>query len=206
MTLNRTDNLEDSLDLACNAASESSSSSSCQAKGEETETVYETAARLLFMSVRWTKNLASFSALAQCDQAALLEESWAQLFLLCSIQWCSGPNSAPTSQAIFSSSEFPDLPAPLAETLALLRSSLEVFSQLNIDPAEFACMKAIVLFKPGGFTLSSILLISLPSSLSSDVSGLKDKAEVETLQDQSLNMLQHQVSTSLTRTNTRYAR
>ena len=149
MTLNRADSLEDSLDLACNGASESSSSSS-QVKGEETETVYETAARLLFMSVRWTKNLASFSALAQSDQAALLEESWAQLFLLCSIQWCSGPQSPPTSQAIFSSSEFPDLPASLSETLALLRSSLEVFSQLNIDPAEFACMKAIVLFKPGG--------------------------------------------------------
>ena len=32
------------------------------------ETVYETAARLLFMSVRWTKNLASFSALAPSDQ------------------------------------------------------------------------------------------------------------------------------------------
>ena len=151
MTLNRTDSLEDSLDLACNGASSSSSSSSSLPKGEEAETVYETAARLLFMSVRWTKNLASFSALAQCDQAALLEESWAQLFLLCSIQWCSGPNSPPTSQAIFSPSEFPDLPAPLSETLALLRSSLEVFSQLNIDPAEFACMKAIVLFKPGGF-------------------------------------------------------
>ena len=38
------------------------------------------------------------------------------------------------------------------------------------------------------------------------MSGLKDKAEVETLQDQSLNMLQHQVSTNLTRSNTRYAR
>ena len=38
------------------------------------------------------------------------------------------------------------------------------------------------------------------------MSGLKDKAEVETLQDLSLNMLQHQVSTNLTRSNTRYAR
>ena len=40
----------------------------------------------------------------------------------------------------------------------------------------------------------------------SDVAGLREKAEVETLQDQSLNMLQHQVSTNITRTNTRYAR
>ena len=149
MTLNRADSLEDSLDLACNGVSESSSSSSSQPKGEETETVYETAARLLFMSVRWTKNLASFSALTQSDQAALLEESWAQLFLLCSIQWSGAPDSPPASRAIFSPSEFPELAPPLAETLGLLRSSLELFSQLNIDPAEFACMKAIVLFKPG---------------------------------------------------------
>ena len=59
------------------------------------------------MSVRWTKNLASFSALASSDQvtrapyfltqvivryltcvsqAVLLEEGWSELFLLCSIQ------------------------------------------------------------------------------------------------------------------------
>ena len=36
------------------------------------ETVYETAARLLFMSVRWTKNLASFSALPSNDQVIFL--------------------------------------------------------------------------------------------------------------------------------------
>ena len=34
------------------------------------ETVYETAARLLFMSVRWTKNLASFAALPFSDQVS----------------------------------------------------------------------------------------------------------------------------------------
>ena len=32
------------------------------------ETVYETAARLLFMAVRWTKNLTSFASLPQEDQ------------------------------------------------------------------------------------------------------------------------------------------
>ena len=52
-------------------------------------------------------------------------------------------------EAIFSAREFPDLPPALAEALALLHSSLDTFRQLNIDPAEFACMKAIVLFKPG---------------------------------------------------------
>ena len=71
---------------------------------------------------------------------------------------------------------------------------MDMFKQLSIEPAEFACLKAIVLFKP-------------------EVAGLKDKREVENLQDQSLSMLQHQVNnqTSLTslssdRHATRFAR
>ena len=30
-----------------------------------------------------------------------------------------------------------------------LNSVMETFKELKIDPAEFACLKAIVLFKPG---------------------------------------------------------
>merc|ERR1719400_443357 len=137
------------------------------------ETVYETAARLLFMAVRWTKNLASFAALPFRDQVLLLEESWSELFLLCSIQWCL-PLPSPS---LFSPAELPDLPPSLQTVLAQLESSLQRFRQLNIDPAEFACLKAIILFKP-------------------DVGGLKDCGEVENLQDQSLAMLQHHVSST----------
>ena len=71
---------------------------------------------------------------------------------------------------------------------------MEMFKDLSIEPAEFACLKAIVLFKP-------------------EVAGLKDKKEVENLQDQSLSMLQHQVnnqssvsSMSNDRHGTRFAR
>merc|ERR1712130_636551 len=137
------------------------------------ETVYETAARLLFMAVRWTKNLASFAALPFRDQVLLLEESWSELFLLCSIQWCL-PLPSPS---LFSPTELPDLPPSLQTVLAQLESSLQRFRQLNIDPAEFACLKAIILFKP-------------------DVGGLKDFGEVENLQDQSLAMLQHHVTST----------
>merc|ERR550517_150580 len=147
-----------------------STSSSSQANQE---TVYETAARLLFMAVRWTKNLASFAALPFRDQVLLLEESWSELFLLCSIQWCL-PLPSPS---LFSPAELPDLPPSLQTVLAQLESSLQRFRQLNIDPAEFACLKAIILFKP-------------------DVGGLKDCGEVENLQDQSLAMLQHHVTST----------
>lgn len=39
------------------------------------------------MAVKWAKNLPSFASLAFRDQVILLEESWAELFLLNAIQW-----------------------------------------------------------------------------------------------------------------------
>ncbi|XP_010084645.1 PREDICTED: LOW QUALITY PROTEIN: photoreceptor-specific nuclear receptor-like, partial [Pterocles gutturalis] len=80
------------------------------------ENVYETSARLLFMAVKWAKNLPVFSNLPFRDQ------------------------------------------------------TLGRFKALAVDPTEFACMKAVVLFKP-------------------ETRGLKDPEQVENLQDQSQVML-----------------
>ena len=52
-----------------------------------TENIYETAARLLFMSVKWARNIPSFLQLPFRDQAILLEESWCELFVLSAAQW-----------------------------------------------------------------------------------------------------------------------
>ena len=49
--------------------------------------IYEIAAKLLFMSVKWAKSVPSFLSLPLSDQTVLLEESWAQLFLLKISQW-----------------------------------------------------------------------------------------------------------------------
>ena len=51
------------------------------------ENIYETAARLLFMSVKWARNIPSFLQLPFRDQAILLEESWSELFILSAAQW-----------------------------------------------------------------------------------------------------------------------
>ena len=88
------------------------------------------------------------------SQAVLLEESWAELFLLCSIQWCLPLHSA----TIFSGSQFPDLAPALAAALAQLSSVMDLFKELDIDPAEFACLKAIILFKPGTGTQQDIVI------------------------------------------------
>jgi nuclear receptor subfamily 2 group E member 3 len=71
--------------------------------GHAQETVYETSARLLFMAVKWAKNLPSFASLAFRDQVILLEESWSALFLLNAIQWCLPLE--PSSCSLFSVSE-----------------------------------------------------------------------------------------------------
>lgn len=55
-----------------------------------------------------------------------------------------------------------------------------------VDPAEFACLKAIVLFR-GNVKLSHetlLLLIFLSIFLKADAKGLKDAGQIENLQDQ----------------------
>ncbi|XP_077173678.1 photoreceptor-specific nuclear receptor isoform X2 [Paroedura picta] len=134
------------------------------------ESVYETSARLLFMAVKWAKNLPVFSNLPFRDQVILLEEAWSELFLLCAIQWSLPLESCP----LLSVSELaPALNGKLASASVDVRSLQEVigrYKALAVDPTEFACLKAIVLFKP-------------------ETRGLKDPEQVENLQDQSQMML-----------------
>ncbi|GBM70749.1 Photoreceptor-specific nuclear receptor [Araneus ventricosus] len=149
---------------------------SCPPPGQET--IYETSARLLFMAVKWAKNLPSFANLPFRDQVILLEEAWSELFLLCAIQWCMPLDSSP----LFTPTEHLNAGLPngkAALTLAdvrTLQETLARFKSVGVDPAEFACLKAIALFK-------------------ADARGLKDAHQVEGLQDQAQLMLQQHVKT-----------
>lgn len=128
------------------------------------ETVYETSARLLFMAVKWAKNLPSFASLPFRDQVILLEEAWSELFLLNAVQWCLPLESSP----LFNAAELtaltlsphshphPGMPVPtagkpsqVAADIRHLHDTLQRYKTVLVDPAEFACMKAIVLFRPG---------------------------------------------------------
>lgn len=148
----------------------------CAPPGQET--IYETSARLLFMAVKWAKNLPSFANLPFRDQVILLEEAWAELYLLCAIQWCMPLESNP----LFTPTEHMNAGLPngkAAATLADVRVLQEIlarFKAVGVDPAEFACLKAIVLFKV-------------------DARGLKDAHQVEGLQDQAQLMLHQHVKT-----------
>ncbi|NXY26244.1 NR2E3 protein, partial [Atrichornis clamosus] len=131
------------------------------------ENIYETSARLLFMAVKWAKNLPVFSNLPFRDQVILLEEAWSELFLLCAIQWSMPLESCPLLAV---PEPAPGKLLPAALDIRALQETLGRFKALAVDPTEFACMKAVVLFKP-------------------ETRGLKDPEQVENLQDQSQVML-----------------
>lgn len=82
-------------------------------------------------------------------QVILLEEAWSEMFLLCAIQWSLPMDSCPLlSLPDLSPTHQSKLSPPTAD-LRLLEEVFNRFKALAVDPTEFACLKAIVLFKPG---------------------------------------------------------
>lgn len=139
------------------------------------DSVRETAARLLFMNVSWTRDLVTSAGLTIEDQLTLLESSWRELFLLGAAQMV--PTLDPSALV-------PPGPQnlPLAVQVTRFRETLTGFHAMNLDYHEYACIKAIVLFKAG---LDSELVPSSRSSSGSaspsSASKLRDPAAVARL-------------------------
>ena len=82
----------------------------------------------------------------------LLEESWSEIFLLCALQWSLPLEVNPFLASANIGDTSGNENATTANRASLLRPVNELFSkfkQLNVDAAEFAFLKAIVLFKSG---------------------------------------------------------
>lgn len=79
------------------------------------------------------------------DQAILLEESWSELFVLTAAQW-----NFPVDETTLVSMSLPtERKQILADEARRLRELLTRFAILRVDHSEYACLKAIVLFKGG---------------------------------------------------------
>ncbi|XP_015518177.1 nuclear receptor subfamily 2 group E member 1 [Neodiprion lecontei] len=106
------------------------------------ESVCEQAARLLFLNVRWARSVAIGTGLSMEDQLTLLEASWRELFLLAAAQMLPGLDPGPL---------LPSGPQGLGLSVEVsrFRAALSGFHSMNLDPHEFACIRAIVLFKAG---------------------------------------------------------
>ena len=115
------------------------------------EAICESAARLLFISVKWARNIPSFANLPFRDQVILLEEGWRELFIMGAVQWNMPLEVAPLLAA--AGMHVDNTPAEkIVATMADIRLLQEIssrFRSLQVGEAEFACLKAVVLFKAG---------------------------------------------------------
>nr|CAI5846732.1 unnamed protein product [Callosobruchus analis] len=108
--------------------------------------ICESAARLLFMNVQWTKSISHFTSLPLQDQLLLLEESWRELFILGAAQFLpitdltSLVYSCGVLDRIFNKRLLLQRVQQFEEVLSNIR-------QFHLDNQEYACLRAIALFK-----------------------------------------------------------
>lgn len=115
------------------------------------ESLYESAVQLLYMSVTWARNIPTFLDLPFRDQAILLEECWSELFVLSAAQFSLPVDMGPLLSAAglqVDKAPTDKIVAGMAD-IRLLQNVVARFKRVQIDSTEYACLKAIVLFKPG---------------------------------------------------------
>ncbi|KAG1670708.1 Photoreceptor-specific nuclear receptor [Nymphon striatum] len=140
------------------------------------ESLYETAARTIFVGIKWAKSLPSFLQLPFKDQMILLEETWTNLFLLTLAQFPTHLNEGNIQDHFLA----------LGGEQEKILSTIQHVSDLNLDPMEFTCVKTIALLNPA-------------------VLALTDRKLVRSLQDQAVNML-HDYCTGPSGDRTRFGR
>ncbi|CAH1800202.1 unnamed protein product [Owenia fusiformis] len=136
------------------------------------ESLQEVMARLLFIMCAWIKNIPAFKKLSSRDQVILLEETWCDLFLLNLAQW-NVPIEVQNileCGCIKTESMSSEKMASILSDIRHIRDIVNRFRELRVDLAEYACLKAIALFR-------------------TETSGLRDNQAVEGLQDQAQLML-----------------
>ncbi|OQR73373.1 COUP transcription factor 1-like [Tropilaelaps mercedesae] len=127
------------------------------------ENPQESAAKLLFCTMRWTRSMPAFQQLTCADQTLLVEHSWAEVFLCTAAQSCF---ELPTQGCVANE------PASSAsrKQLHILREAVHQLIAMETDNTEFACLKALALFRP-------------------ELPGLYDVTHVERVQEQTLEAL-----------------
>ncbi|KAI4481901.1 hypothetical protein M0802_013861 [Mischocyttarus mexicanus] len=110
------------------------------------ESICEQAARLLFLNIKWTRDLIAGTELEVEDQLILLKSSWRELFLLATAQLIPSLDPTPLIPRSGSDSQQEQ---NLAIEVSNFRNTIGGFREINLDQHEYACIRAIVLFKNG---------------------------------------------------------
>ncbi|KAG1928538.1 nuclear receptor subfamily 2 group F member 6b [Pimephales promelas] len=130
------------------------------------DNICELAARLLFSTIEWARNIPYFPDLPVSEQVALLRLSWSELFILNAAQSALPLHTAPLLAAAgFHSSPMPaDRVVSFMDQVRVFQDQVDKLGRLQVDSAEYSCLKAIALFSP-------------------DACGLSDPAHIESLQE-----------------------
>ncbi|XP_039279594.1 nuclear receptor subfamily 2 group F member 1-B-like [Nilaparvata lugens] len=133
----------------------------------QSDGIYDSAAKLLTLCIKCARNIPSFTQLSPRDQSTLLEETWGELFVLSAAQWM-----LPVDEGFLVHGSIAPVSrhAVLEEHARKMRETISKFSTLRVDHTEYACLKALILFKPGA-------------------RGLREPIHIELLQDQTHVML-----------------
>lgn len=115
-----------------NKENEVTSSEEIPVEQKSTQSLYDSATKLLFVSIRWAKSIPSFNQLPPVDQKRMLHESWAELFIVAASQWGLSINDE-----LLAASPY----------LKLLQSVVKTYGSLKVDHFEAACLKALILFR-----------------------------------------------------------
>lgn len=130
------------------------------------DSICELAARLLFSIIEWARNIPYFPELPVSEQVALLRLSWSELFILNAAQSALPLHMAPLLAAagFHSSPMSAERVVSFMDQVRVFQDQVEKLTRLQVDSAEYSCLKAIALFSP-------------------DACGLTDPAHVESLQE-----------------------
>ncbi|KAI4458036.1 nuclear hormone receptor [Holotrichia oblita] len=143
----------------------------------------ELAARLLLMNVKWAQNIPSFTALPLPDQLFLLEESWRELFILGASQFLGPLDFSGLMRASGILEQSPDRRIIYLQEIKEFQETLAKLAQFQIDGQEFACLRAMVLFKTT-FEKSTGSSSSATNNTSKTSRNLSNIAAVTFVQDQ----------------------
>ena len=118
--------------------------------------VCETASRLLFQTLHWTKSIQAFNLLKYDTQIGLVRSSWADLFVL-GLAQIAGQVSIPSILSLIVSHQQSRLardnqPINVKEVTACIckiHEYVQTLVKLGIDEKEFAYLRAIALFGAG---------------------------------------------------------